>query len=355
MSTMFPVPPMSPMSEGPRSLPTWQRLQAHAQTIRHAHLRDWFDGQQGEARGAGFVAEAAGLTLDYAKNRVTDTTMALLFALADEAGVSARRDAMYRGEAVNTTERRAALHMALRAWPQDGFHAQGVAVAGDVAAVLSQMERFADAVRGGTWRGWNGRRITDVINIGIGGSDLGPRSGLPRARAPGHRRAAPAFCRQRGWQRSGRRARAAGRRQHAGGGLLQDLHHAGDHGQRAHRAHLVPAPRRAAGTVGQPLRRGLHQPASGGRVRHRPRQYVPVLGLGGRALFAMVRGGAVDCAGGWLCALSPVARRRARHGPAFCRGRRAAKHADDPRPARRVVSQLPGHRQPLRGAVLRAA
>ncbi|MBB1630484.1 glucose-6-phosphate isomerase [Cupriavidus sp. UME77] len=172
---MFPVSPTSPRSERSRSLPTWQRLQAHAQTIRHAHLRDWFDGQQGEARSAGFVAEAAGLTLDYAKNRVTDTTMALLFALADEAGVSARRDAMYRGEAVNTTERRAALHMALRAWPQDGFHAQGVAVADDVAAVLSQMERFADAVRGGTWRGWNGRRITDVINIGIGGSDLGPR------------------------------------------------------------------------------------------------------------------------------------------------------------------------------------
>ncbi|MDF3834735.1 glucose-6-phosphate isomerase, partial [Cupriavidus basilensis] len=163
------------MLQGSRSLPTWRRLEAHVQAIRHAHLRDWFDGPQGEARGAGFVAEAAGLTLDYAKNRVTDTTMALLFALADEAGVSARRDAMYRGEAVNTTERRAALHMALRAWPEDGFHAQGVAVAGDVAAVLAQMERFSGAVRGGAWRGWDGRRITDVINIGIGGSDLGPR------------------------------------------------------------------------------------------------------------------------------------------------------------------------------------
>ncbi|MDF3885296.1 glucose-6-phosphate isomerase, partial [Cupriavidus basilensis] len=156
-------------------LPSWQRLQAHAQVIRDAHLRDWFDGEQGEARGARFVAEAAGLTLDYAKNRVTDTTMALLFELASEAGVATRRDAMYRGEAVNTTERRAALHMALRAWPEDGFHAQGVPVAGDVAAVLAQMERFSGAVRGGTWRGWNGRVITDVVNIGIGGSDLGPR------------------------------------------------------------------------------------------------------------------------------------------------------------------------------------
>ncbi|MGO4331162.1 glucose-6-phosphate isomerase [Cupriavidus sp. 2TAF22] len=158
-----------------QSLPSWHRLQIHAQTIRQARLRDWFEGRAGEARGASFVVEAAGLTLDYAKNRVDDTTLNLLFALASEAGVAERRDAMFRGEPVNVTERRAALHVALRARPEDDFQAQGVPVAGEVAAVLAQMERFTEAVRGGEWRGWDGRVITDVVNIGIGGSDLGPR------------------------------------------------------------------------------------------------------------------------------------------------------------------------------------
>ncbi|WP_432260681.1 glucose-6-phosphate isomerase [Cupriavidus sp. TMH.W2] len=157
------------------SLPAWQALRAHADTLRGTHMRDWFDGPRGPLRAERFTAEACGLMLDYAKNRITDDTLALLFALAGEARVAERRDAMFAGEPVNTTEHRAALHIALRAYPEDGYRALGVSVGADVAAVLAQMERFAGAVRGGAWTGFDGRAITDIVNIGIGGSDLGPR------------------------------------------------------------------------------------------------------------------------------------------------------------------------------------
>ncbi|MFS8973410.1 glucose-6-phosphate isomerase [Cupriavidus necator] len=157
------------------SLPAWHTLREHANTLRGTHMRDWFDGEHGQARAERYVAQACGLTLDYAKNRITDETLALLFALATQAQVGERRDAMFAGEPVNTTERRAALHIALRAYPEDGYRALGVPVGDDVAAVLAQMERFAGAVRSGTWTGFDGRAITDVVNIGIGGSDLGPR------------------------------------------------------------------------------------------------------------------------------------------------------------------------------------
>ncbi|WP_439685962.1 glucose-6-phosphate isomerase [Cupriavidus oxalaticus] len=157
------------------TLPAWQVLRAHAETLRHAHMRNWFDGPPGLARAERFTAEACGLTLDYAKNRITDETLQLLLDLAAQTRVGERRDAMFAGEPVNTTERRAALHVALRAYPEDGYRALGVPVGEDVAAVLGQMERFADAVRSGAWTGFDGRAITDVVNIGIGGSDLGPR------------------------------------------------------------------------------------------------------------------------------------------------------------------------------------
>lgn len=157
------------------SLPAWQALRAHADTLRGTHMRDWFDGPRGPLRAERFTAQACGLMLDYAKNRITDDTLALLFALAGEARVAERRDAMFAGEPVNTTEHRAALHIALRAYPEDGYRALGVPVGADVAAVLAQMERFAGAVRGGAWTGFDGRTMTDIVNIGIGGSDLGPR------------------------------------------------------------------------------------------------------------------------------------------------------------------------------------
>ncbi|SPD59806.1 glucose-6-phosphate isomerase [Cupriavidus neocaledonicus] len=157
------------------SLPAWKALRAHADSLRGTHMRDWFDGPHGAARAERFTAEACGLTLDYAKNRITDETLALLFALAAQARVAERRDSMYAGEPVNVTEHRAALHIALRAYPEDGYRALGVPVGAQVAEVLAQMARFAEAVRSGAWTGFDGRAITDVVNIGIGGSDLGPR------------------------------------------------------------------------------------------------------------------------------------------------------------------------------------
>ncbi|MNN07400.1 hypothetical protein D3C81_1202240 [compost metagenome] len=168
-------------------------------------------------------------------------------------------------------------------------------------------------------------------------------------------RAAHAFRRQCRRQRPGAQAGAAGCRHHAGDRLLQDLHHAGNHGQCRHRARLVPAAGCIARGPGAPFRGGLDQPRRRGRVRHRPGQYVPVLGLGGRSLFAVVGGGPVDRRGGGLHALPRTARRRACDGPAFRQCARSAEPAAAAGPARCLVSQLPRRRQPLRGALLRAA
>lgn len=153
------------------SLPVWPALQAHYEEIRDAHLRDWFAPANDRAptRAERFTFEGGGLAADFSKNRLTDATLALLVRLAREAGVEARRDAMFAGETVNPTEGRAALHTALRANAPDApFQAQ-------VAAERAKMARFADAVRSGAWTGYTGKRIRHVVNIGIGGSDLGPK------------------------------------------------------------------------------------------------------------------------------------------------------------------------------------
>ncbi|AOJ92684.1 glucose-6-phosphate isomerase [Burkholderia multivorans] len=153
------------------SLPAWTALQSHFEQIRHARLRDWFAPQNDPAptRAERFTFSGGGLTADFSKNRITDETLRLLVQLAREARVEARRDAMFAGEIVNPTEGRAALHTALRATdPHAPFHAQ-------VSAERAKMATFARAVRSGTWTGHTGKRIRHVINIGIGGSDLGPK------------------------------------------------------------------------------------------------------------------------------------------------------------------------------------
>ncbi|APC68600.1 glucose-6-phosphate isomerase [Ralstonia solanacearum] len=159
----------------PTALPAWQSLSQHAQAIRATHMRDWFAAPDAEQRVHAFTVEAAGLTLDYAKNRITPETLALLLQLADEAGVLTLRDAMLRGERINNTEHRSVLHAALRGHAEDGYRADGAAVMPDVLRVRAQMRDFAQRVHSGTWTGHAGQRITDVVNIGIGGSDLGPR------------------------------------------------------------------------------------------------------------------------------------------------------------------------------------
>ena len=155
-----------------RQLPAWKALEQHAASVRGLHLRQLFADDPG--RGERLAVEAAGIYLDYSKNRVTDETLALLLRLAEESGLRERIDAMFRGDKINTTEGRAVLHVALRAPRGRSILVDGVDVVPEVHAVLDRMAEFARRVRGGSWTGHTGRRIRNVINIGIGGSDLGP-------------------------------------------------------------------------------------------------------------------------------------------------------------------------------------
>ncbi len=161
------------MTETPlRQRAAWRALEAHHAAISGRHLRELFAEDPG--RGERLVVEAAGLYLDYSKNRVTDETMALLVRLAEECGVAERRDAMYRGEHVNVSEDRAVLHVALRMPRGTSLVVDGVDVVAEVHGVLDKMAAFAERVRSGSWLGHTGRPIRNVVNIGIGGSDLGP-------------------------------------------------------------------------------------------------------------------------------------------------------------------------------------
>ncbi|HTG10335.1 MAG TPA: glucose-6-phosphate isomerase, partial [Candidatus Eisenbacteria bacterium] len=152
--------------------PAWRALQAHHEKIRDLHLRTLFE--EDPKRGERLTAEAAGLYLDYSKNRITDETLDLLMQLAEESGLRARIDAMFAGEKINVTENRAVLHVALRAPRGTSIVVDGENVVPQVHAVLDKMSAFAERVRSGAWKGHTGRRIRNVINIGIGGSDLGP-------------------------------------------------------------------------------------------------------------------------------------------------------------------------------------
>ena len=154
------------------SRPAWRALETHARMMRDLHLRTLFGDDP--ARGERLTAEAAGLFLDYSKNRVTDETMQLLVRLAEESGLRARIDAMFRGEKINVTENRAVLHVALRAPRDASIVVDGKNVVPEVHVVLDKMAGFANRVRSGEWKGHTGKRIRNVVNIGIGGSDLGP-------------------------------------------------------------------------------------------------------------------------------------------------------------------------------------
>ena len=152
--------------------PAWKALEAHHQQLRKLHLRRLFSDDP--KRGERMTAEAVGIYLDYSKNRITDETLKLLLQLADESGLRARIDAMFRGEKINITEDRAVLHVALRAPRGASIVVDGENVAPQVHAVLDKMTDFSNRVRSGAWKGHTGKRIHNVVNIGIGGSDLGP-------------------------------------------------------------------------------------------------------------------------------------------------------------------------------------
>jgi glucose-6-phosphate isomerase len=152
--------------------PAWKALEAHYQKVRDVHLRNLF--AEDPKRGERLTVETVGLFLDYSKNRVTDETLKLLLHLAEESGLRARIDAMFRGDKINITENRAVLHVALRAPKGTSIVVDGVNVVPEVHAVLDKMADFANRVRSGAWKGHTGKRIRNVVNIGIGGSDLGP-------------------------------------------------------------------------------------------------------------------------------------------------------------------------------------
>src|SRR6266446_4932737 len=150
----------------------WRALEEHYGTMRGRHLRDLFADDP--TRGERMTAEAAGVLLDYSKNRIDDETLRLLLALAEQSALRERIDAMFRGEKINVTENRAVLHVALRAPRGASIVVDGKNVVPDVHAVLDKMADFANRVRSGEWKGHTGKRIRNVVNIGIGGSDLGP-------------------------------------------------------------------------------------------------------------------------------------------------------------------------------------
>ncbi len=150
----------------------WKSLQTHYQQIGDVHLRALFDNDP--ERGERLTAEALGIYLDYSKNRIDDETLRLLLDLAEQSGLRERIDAMFSGERINVTEQRAVLHVALRAAKDQSIVVDGVNVVPEVHDVLDKMAVFCDQVRSGDWKGHTGKRIRNVINIGIGGSDLGP-------------------------------------------------------------------------------------------------------------------------------------------------------------------------------------
>jgi len=154
------------------SRPAWKALEAHHRTLRDVHLRTLFANDP--KRGESLTAEAAGVFLDYSKNRITVDTLDLLVRLADECGLRGGIDAMFRGDRINETEGRAVLHTALRMPSGSSIVLDGVNVVSQVHAVLDRMSEFCTRVRSGAWKGHTGRRIRAVVNIGIGGSDLGP-------------------------------------------------------------------------------------------------------------------------------------------------------------------------------------
>src|SRR5580698_6321126 len=155
-----------------RERKAWQALERHYADISGQHLRDLFAADPG--RGERLTAEGVGIYLDYSKNRITDETVALLIELAEESGLPEHRDAMFRGDHINVSENRAVLHTALRLPADATLVVDGEDVVAEVHGVLARMRDFSNRLRSGEFKGYTGKQIKNVVNVGIGGSDLGP-------------------------------------------------------------------------------------------------------------------------------------------------------------------------------------
>src|SRR5262249_46485867 len=172
LESLTMVAPAVPTIPALTGLPEWQALQTHFTQIQSSHLRELF--QRDADRGERLVTEAAGIYFDFSKHRITDETLRLLLALAEARHLREYIEAMFSGQKINLTEQRAVLHTALRAPRSASVLVDGHDVVPDVHAVLDRMSAFSESVRSGAWRGHTGARIVNVVNIGIGGSDLGP-------------------------------------------------------------------------------------------------------------------------------------------------------------------------------------
>ncbi len=330
------------------SLPAWKDLQAHAADLEIHHLRQLIadDPQRFERLS---VAELDFL-YDFTRQRLTANTVNLLLELARACGLEERIQALFAGEAVNNTERRAAMHMALRNRSDRPMPVDGRDVMPDVRAELAKMREFVTGVHEGRITGAKGARFTDVVNIGIGGSDLGIVMATEALGALPQSRHAAALRVEHRRRRAGRSDRAGEPGDHAVRHLLQDVHHARDVEQRQCGARV--ARRRARhGGHRQAFRGRLDQPRGNGRVRHRARVALHDVGLGRRPLFTVVRGGAVDRAGARHGPVRARAAGRPRHGRALPHGTARAQPAGADGPDRRVERQLPRSRLAGRAAV----
>ena len=275
---------------------TWEALEAHHAKLSKIHLRDLF--AEDPHRGERFVVEGAGLFLDYSKNRITDQTLELLLQLAEECGLRARIDGMFRGERINVTENRAVLHVALRAPKGARIEVDGENVVPGVHAVLDKMATFADRVRSGGVEGPHRPSHPERGQRRHRGVRPGPRDGV-RSPAPLHPAGHDLPLRL---QRRRHRLRGSGPGPGRGGypvhRLVEDLHHPGDHDERAFGARVAAArPGRGRDGRGEALRGGLDERPRGREVRHRHCQHVRVLGLGRGALLHGLGHRALDHAG----------------------------------------------------------
>ena len=263
--------------------PAFKALEAHYQEIRGRHLRDLFKEDAG--RGERFCAEAAGLYLDYSKNRITGETVRLLVALAEDCGLRGRIDAMFRGDQINVTEKRSVLHTALRAPRGKSLAAAEVPEAGKpVHQVLGKMAKFANQVRAGEWLGYTGKPITNIVNIGIGGSDLGPVMAYEALRHYSERKLTFRFVSNvdgTDFTEATRGSVAGADFVHRG---VEDVYHIRDFGQCGIGARVGVEETARPGGGGAALRGGLDGDEGSGGVRYRYEEHVRVLGLGGRAV-----------------------------------------------------------------------
>ncbi len=318
---------------------SWKALAVHHKKIRHLHLRELF--AEDARRGERLAVDAAGLFLDYSKNRITDETLKLLIHLARESNLRERIEAMFRGEKINLTENRAVLHVALRAPQGASILVDGKNVVPEVHAVLDKMAGFASRVRSGTWKGHTGKPIRNVVNIGIGGSDLGPVMAYEALKHYSRARSDVPVRLERGRDRfcgGGPRSRSGGDAVHR---FLQDLHHAGDDDQRGKRAGLAaPGTGRRQKGRGQTFCRRLDQCGKGVGVRHRYGEHVRFLGLGRRTLLDGLGDRPLDHAGHRPGQFPRAAGRLSRDGRTFPHGAVREKPAGAHGPAVGLVHRL---------------